>query len=159
MEGRSDDATTTAAPKAPISQPARLIGWISVAIGVLAIIGCFGAWVTLDAGVFGHISMNGYGQVSGTVNSSPDDVKDGVVVTVLAVVAIVFGLLRGLGKIALAAAITILVMGVLSAATTIYDFGDVSSNSGGSVGWGLWLSLVASIGLLGAGVAGIIKRK
>lgn len=148
-----------ATPKAPLSQASRTIGWISVAIGVLAIIGCFGAWISVDLGGFGHISMNGYGQVSGTVSESPDDVKDGVLVTVFAVVVIVVGLLRGLGKIALAAAITILVMGVFTAATAIYDASDVSSNTGANVGWGLWLCLVASIGMVGVGIAGIIKRQ
>lgn len=148
-----------AAPKAPLSKPARMIGWLSAAIGVIAIIGCFGAWVTVDIGMFGSISMNGYGQVSGTLSQSPGEVKDGVLVTVLAVVVIVFGLLRGLGKIALAAAIVILVMGVVAAATAIYDVSDMSSTTGAKVGWGLWLCLVASIGMVGAGAVGIIKRK
>lgn len=145
-------------PKAPLSQPARMIGWVAAAIGVLAIIGCFGAWVTADFG-FMHISMNGFGQVAGS-SESADDVKDGVLVAIFAAIVIVFGIIRGLGKIALAAAIVIVVMGVFSLATTIYDVSDVSSNvSGGSVGWGLWLCLIASIGILVAGIVGIVKRK
>lgn len=148
-----------AVPKPALSQASRAVGWVSVVFGVLAVVGCFGAWVTVDIGVFGRISMNGYGQVSGTVSQSPEEVKDGVMVTVFAVVAIVFGLLRGLGKIALAAAIAILVMGVFGTATTIYDVSDVSSNTAANIGWGLWLCLIASLGMLGAGLVGIIKRK
>lgn len=149
-------------PKAaPLSQRGRLIGWIGLAFGVLAIIGCFGAWATFDMGAFGHLSVNGYGQISGTVSQSPDEVKDGVIVTILAVVAIAFGLVRGLGKLALAAAIVTLVMGLACLAISIYEVSDVNSTefSGAiSVGWGLWLCLVASIGISITGVVGILKR-
>lgn len=147
------------APKAPLSQLARNLGWVAVAAAILAIIGCFGAWITVDAGIF-HLSMNGFGQVSGAAGESAGEVKDGVVVTILAVVVIVFGVVRGLGKISLAAGIVTLVMGLLSLATTIYDVGDVSDNlSGASVGWGLWLCLLMSIAISTVGVVEIVKRK
>lgn len=146
-------------PKAPMSGPAKAIGWIFAVLGILAIVGCIGAWVTADLGIFGHISMNGYGQVSGTVSESPDDVKDGVLVTVLAVVILVFGVVRGLGKLGLTAAIVTLVLGLLCLATTIYDFSDITSNlDGASIGWGLWLCLLASIAMCVTGVVGIVKR-
>lgn len=147
-------------PKAPLSQAARMIGWVGVVAGVLAIVGCFGAWVTVEAGMFGNISVNGFGQVSGAVNASPDEVKDGVLVAIFAAIVIVFGVIRGLGKIPLAASIVTVVMGVLSLATTIYDVSDAGSEiSGASVGWGLWLCLVASIGVLVVGIAGLVRRK
>lgn len=147
------------APKAPLSAPARGIGWAAVAVGVLAIVGCFGAWVTVDLGLF-HLSMNGFGQISGSVDDSASEVKDGVLVAILAIIAIVVGLVRGLGKIPLTAAIVTLVMGVLSIAVTGYDIGDVSGETpAASVGWGLWLCLATSIVLAIVGVAGIAKRK
>lgn len=104
--------------------------------------------------------MNGFGQVSGTIHDSPDDVKDGVLVATIAAVAIVFGVIRAVGTIALGAAVVTVVIGVLSLAITISDIADISDNkAGANVGWGLWLSLIASIGLLLVGIAGIIKRK
>jgi len=149
-----------AAPKAPISQGARAWGWIAAVAGVLAIIGCFGVWVSVDAGLFGHISMNGYGQISGPLSQSSDDVKDGVLVTVFAVVVITFGVLRGLGKLALTCAIVTLVLGLLNLAISIYDVSDVTDTfAGSSVGWGLWLCLVTSIAMCVAGLVGIIKRR
>lgn len=153
-------------PRTRLSGPGRLIGWAGVGLAVLAIIGCFGAWVSVDAGMFGSISMNGFGQVSGAVDSSPDEVKDGVLVTVLAVGVIVFGILRGAGKIPKAAAIVTVVLGALSTIVCIVDVADVNdkiSDTGGNsvsaaVGWGLWVCLIASIAIVVAGVAGIIRR-
>ena len=145
---------------APMSQGARTWGWVAAVAGILAIIGCFGAWVTVDAGLFGHISMNGYGQISGTVHESSDDVKDGVLVTIFAVIVIILGIVRGLGKLGLTTAISILVLGLLSLATCIYDVSDVTSNlEGSSVGWGLWICLLASIAMSVGGLVGIIKRR
>lgn len=147
------------APKAPLSVPARGIGWAAVAVGVLAIVGCFGAWVTVDFG-FVHLSMNGFGQISGSVQDSASEVKDGVLVAVLAAVAVVFGLLRGLGRVPLTAAIVTLVAGALNVAITGYDIGDLGTETpAASVGWGLWLCLVMSIALSIVGLVGILKRK
>lgn len=158
--GQPQYGVPVAAQQAPMSGGSRSLGWIALLAGVLAVIGCFGAWVTIDAGLFGHISMNGYGQISGTVDQSPDDVKDGVLVTVFAVVVIVFGLVRGLGKLGLTAAIVTLVLGLLNVAISVYDVSDVSDNAaGGNVGWGLWLCLVASIAMSVVGLVGIIKRR
>ncbi|WP_446665500.1 hypothetical protein [Flexivirga sp. B27] len=153
--------------QAPVGGAARSFGWLAVVAGIVAIVGCFGAWVSINMGMFGDLSMNGFGQVSGTVRESPDEVKDGVIVTILAVIVLVFGLLRGVGKIPLAAAIVTAVMGALSLAVTIYDVVDINDKISGAnsegmsagVGWGLWLSLVASVAMLLIGIVGMIKRR
>lgn len=149
-----------AVQKTPMSQGARTWGWIAAVAGVLAIIGCFGAWVTIDAGLFGNISMNGYGQVSGAADQSADGVTDGVLVTIFAVLAIIVGVVRGMGKLGLTAAITTLVLGLLNLAISIYDVSDVTDTFAGSnIGWGLWLCLITAIAMCVAGLVGIVKRR
>ncbi|RNI23288.1 hypothetical protein [Flexivirga caeni] len=146
--------------KVPLSSGARTIGWLTALAALLAIAGCFAPWATIDLGILGHVSVNGFGQVSGAVHESPDEVKDGAVVMSMAIIVIVLAVLRGLGKTPRAAAVVALVLGLLCLLTTGYDFNDISGDtSGAQVGWGLWLALVASIVMSVLGVVGIVKRR
>ena len=92
----------------------------------LMIIGAVGTWAT--ASVFG---------VSASVNGGD---RDGIIVIICAAIiaaAAVVGK-RGLTVVGLLAALA-------ATATAIYDVVDIQGTDHVSVGWGLWLALVASV--------------
>lgn len=176
------------APGASTGRPGGLgktLGWVLVALGLLAIVGCFGPWAKVDANIpmFGniHITANGLGGTSDNMPSSSssgssdtsNDIKDGWVVLVAALGVIVVGLLRGLGKLPKPAAWGAAVLGLVIAGIGIYDWSDVSDKaqtakdqmeaaaSGVSVsagaGWGLYLVLLMGIGIVVAGVLSALR--
>ena len=113
---------------------------------LLMIAGGFGPW----AKVLGVITIDG-----------TDDGKDGWIVVAAAGVAIAllvvlaFTWRRWLALIPLLA-------GLVAAATAGYDISDINSVGGGrlaSAEWGLYLSLIASIGLALASLAAIFELK
>jgi hypothetical protein len=94
----------------------------------LMIVGAVGTWASASA--FGiSISVNG-----------TDGGRDGRIVIVcaalLAVAALVPG--RATGVLGILAALA-------ASATAIYDLLDIQDTTGITVGWGLWLALVASV--------------
>jgi len=113
---------------------------------LLMIVGGFGPW----AKVLGAITING-----------TDDGKDGWIVVVAAGVAIAvlvvlaFTWRRWLALIPLLA-------GTIAAATAGYDISDINSVGGGrlaSAEWGIYVSLIASIGLAIASIAALFELR
>lgn len=158
----------------PVSSAAKLIGWVIVGLCVLAIIGCFGTWVSATIsstlGQHADMSMNGYGQVSSSMGrgGSADETKDGVLVTILAIIVAIPAVVRGIGKMPTLGAIFAVVGGLLITIIGFVDIGDVgdteapmgtSVDISASTGWGLWLVTIVGIAMLLVGVAGLIKRR
>lgn len=118
---------------------------------------------------------------SATSATSDEDgsLWEGWVIAAIGAVVIVLGVLRGLGKRALSvpAAVAGAVGGLAVVGLTIYRWSWVHDKAGeakdqlkasgdmGSIdfhfgsGWGLWLTLVAGVLLLLAGVGGLVKRQ
>ncbi|WP_265443944.1 hypothetical protein [Flexivirga meconopsidis] len=130
------------APQPAASVVARSIGWVIVGLGVLGVIGSVLPWANGPFGI----------SVSGTDG-------DGGLTLVLFLAAGVLGVVRGLGRWMLGAAIVALVMGALCSLTALIDMGDLADSEFASVGGGLILVLLAGLGLIGAGVFGIVRRR
>ncbi|HWC23132.1 MAG TPA: hypothetical protein VG502_12605 [Flexivirga sp.] len=120
---------------------------------------------------------------SATGISSDDEdgsIWEGWVIAVIGAAVIVLGVLRGLGKRALSipAAVAGAVGGLVVVGVTVYRWSWIHDKAGeandelnasggmaGSIdfhfgsGWGLWLTLVAGVLLLLAGVGGLVKRQ
>lgn len=196
-----------APPATGSSMPSRLLGWLMALFAVLAIVFCFGPWasakasstvmpvsVTMSVNAFNHQSCSGSSEtcdeaqksgsgssMSGSPASDGEDgsIWEGWVIAVLGAAVIVLGVLRGLGKRALAvpAAVVAGVGGLAVLGMTIYrwswihdkagDVEDAINASGGmskvdfhfGTGWGLWLTLVAGVLLVLAGAGGLVKRQ
>ena len=121
------------------------------ALGLLTVIAAFLPWVT------GIVEVNGLGD-------SDYGVKDGMITLVLGLVAAIFGVVSALiakrSPLHLVAGIIALIAGLLIVLTSTIDIADISDYSPLlEVGFGLWLTLIAGIGLVIAGIAGIVKRK
>ena len=92
------------------------------------VIGAVGTWASASA--FGvSVSING-----------TDGGRDGIVVIICAVLLVLAALVRNR-----VTAVVGLLAALGAAATCIYDMTDIQSKAGLSVGWGLWVALVASI--------------
>lgn len=150
-------------PELPVAPIVNTIGWVIVGAAVVTLIAAFLPWVTTD--ILGQKeSFSGFG-------SEEYGAKDGVITLTLALVAGVVAVFRGLNKnqsaVHLAAAITATVCGALVLLVAMADIGDISSTNddfagGGfeiSVGFGLYLTLLGGLVLLGVGVWGIAKRR
>ncbi|WP_146240437.1 hypothetical protein [Williamsia limnetica] len=142
----------------PVSQAVKIIGLVIGVFAVLVAIAAFLPWIS------GTISESGLG-------GDGDGSNDGVLTLVLAVIAGIFGVVSVLinkrSALHLTAGIVAVVTGLLVALIAIIDIADVmdAKDTGEvlgitvDVGIGLWLTLVGGIGLVIAGIAGIIKRK
>ena len=148
----------------------KTLGWGLVAASLLAIIGVFGAWVwfKIDAAAFGdfHASWNGIGSKSSNIPDSARaqenvDVSDGWFVMIPAVIVLILGVLRAIGKIPKPAMWAGAALSALAAGVAIYDFFDLSdqldeikNQAGASVqfsagtGWGLTLCIIAGLLML-----------
>src|SRR4051812_24873127 len=91
---------------------------------VLMVVGAVGTWAT--ASVFG---------ITASVNGGD---RDGVIVIVCAVIIAVALFVQNRGT-----AILAVIAALASSATAIYDVVDIQGTEHVSVGWGLWLALVA----------------
>jgi hypothetical protein len=148
-------------PSAPVEEgpypPARI--GVAAAAGffaLLLIVGSIGTWVSVETtgGPF-HI---------GASRGGLD--RDGAITLVLAILALILIAIWAArigpvgGRVALAA--VALFFALLSVLIAIIDIADVSDNSTDivdtSVGWGLWLVLVASILLSATLIAGLAAR-
>ena len=150
-------------PPAPAPDSnARLIGWLIAATGVIVGIAAFLTWGTVEFGGR-SIDING---VTGTDMAGDDETRDGVITVVLALAAIAFGVVRGVGRLALTAAIIGLVIAALVVIVAIVDMADISDSVAGapsgveaSIGIGLWLTLAGGIAMAAVSVAGLVKRR
>lgn len=95
-----------------------------LATTVMMVVGGLGTWATAFGGL---LSVNGGD-------------RDGAIVIVCAVI-IAIGALVAKRALAILAVLAALV----ATATAIYDTQDILGSDGIDVGWGLWLSLVASV--------------
>lgn len=127
----------------PLSNAAKIIGWVAVGLAVVGFIGSMMPWAT---GPFG-VSING-----------TQDGSDGVITLILFLAAGALGVVRGLGRWSLGAAIVALVAGLLCTLIAIADMADVADTEYASVGSGLVLVLLMGLLMSGIGIAGIIKR-
>lgn len=157
------------APAATRNGLGAKLGWGMVATALLAIIGVFGTWlwVKLDGGAFGnfHSSVNGIGMESTNVpefgTKGDNDVKDGWFVLIPAILVLVLGVLRALGKTRKPVAWAAAALSALAAGVAIYDYfdirdklNDLKDSSDGTLGfsagsgWGLTLCLIATLLML-----------
>lgn len=132
----------------PTSDGARAIGWFMLGASAVVFISAFLPWFE----VLG-ISVNGIG------GDDVGGVKDGVLTLVLAVPAIVLGILRVTGKAMLGSGITVLVVGALIALIAVVDMDDINDLPAASIGVGLWLTLLGAIVMVVSGVVGIARRR
>lgn len=132
--------------KAPISSAGRAFGWVYLVLAVLLVLAPFLPWRSID----GH-SWNGYANVHG-------EDGDGYAVVALALAPFVLGLLRGLGKAALGAAIVTLVLGAMVALGMLGAMDDIDHDEF-DVGAGPWVALVIGVVMVATGIVGIVKRR
>ncbi|NHN57234.1 hypothetical protein G9U51_15790 [Calidifontibacter sp. DB0510] len=180
---------TSGSTRPPLSSGAKMIGWILALLSLLAIGATFGTWAKVDASAPGigsySASVNGWGSEStnapqGESSSSPDDgskpAHDGILVAILALIALVAGVLRGLGKLPRPMAILAAVMGIFIFVIGIVDWADVRDKAGQlkdqmggdmppgaslsmGAGWGLWAVLLLGLAIAAAGIAGAVKAR
>jgi hypothetical protein len=138
-----------------VSSAVKIIGWVIAAFGLLTVIAAFLPWIT------GIIEVNGLGD-------SDTGATDGVLTLILGAIALIFGVVSALiakrSGLHLTAGIIAVVTGILTVLIAMVDIADVrdAENTFGlgfEVGIGLWLTVVGGIGLVLAGIAGIVKRK
>ncbi|MDE9365446.1 hypothetical protein PZ938_07495 [Luteipulveratus sp. YIM 133132] len=156
----------------------KILGWVLLAVAVVAIIGSIGKWGTVSLSGEGQsidVSVTGIGKVSahsdnpliqaqldrrGTDSvANDDDTKDGWITLIAAAVVGVFGLLRALGKIRLPAAIIGILGGLVVAGVGIYDYFDLQSNGDDmktQMGSGTTVDVAAGWGLWLVILAGIV---
>ncbi|WP_052596264.1 hypothetical protein [Luteipulveratus mongoliensis] len=136
---------------APVAQAAnsigKILGWVLLAVAVLAIIGSIGKWGVVSVSGEGQsvdISVTGIGKVSAHSDNpliqanidkqgtdqiaGDDDTKDGWVTLIVALIVGVFGALLALGKIKLPASIVGILGGLIVTGIGIYDYFDLQSN-------------------------------
>ena len=130
----------------PVSQLTRIIGWILAGLGSVVFISAFLPWVS----VLG-LSVAGVADGQG----------DGILTLLLSLPVIGLGVVRGaIGRVSgwsLAAAITAVVCGGLTALIALVDTVRIADTIG-SPGAGLILTLFGGGALVGVGVWGLIQR-
>lgn len=132
-------------PRRPPSPPG--IFWALPALVVAMIAGAAGTWVTVDVG----------GETVGTL-SGLEEGGDGWLVVLAALIAAIV-LAAWVFERTLLLPVVGAVTGLASAAMALHRALDpagaetVSSDVGVSAGWGVWLALVASLGLAGVSAA------
>lgn len=148
---RAGPYDTAATGPTTLSKAVTIIAGVIAALGLLTVIAAFLPWVT------GIVEVNGLGD-------SDYGVKDGMLTLILGLVAAIFGVVSALiakrSALHLVAGIIALITGLLIVLTSTIDIADISDYSPLlEVGFGLWLTLIAGIGLVIAGIAGIVKRE
>jgi hypothetical protein len=134
-----------------VSNAVKIIGGVIAAFGLLAIISAFLPWMT------GFVEVSGLGD-------SDYGVKDGLVTLILGAIGGIFGVISALiskrSALHLVAGIIAVITGLLIVLTSFIDIADISDLSPlVEVGYGLYLTLIAGIGLVLGGIAAIVKRK
>ena len=149
-------------PSQPLDSTVRMLGWVIAGAGLIVGIAAFLTWGSVE---FGNrsFSING---VTGSDVPGDEETRDGIITLILAIPAVVFGVLRALGRLPLVGAIVGLVVGALVVLIAIIDIQDVSDAVSGapagveaSVGIGLWLTLAGGVVMALASIAGIFKRR
>ncbi|WP_050671561.1 hypothetical protein [Luteipulveratus halotolerans] len=125
----------------------KILGWVLLAVAVLAIIGSVVTWAKVSMsgdGLSVDVSITGLGNTSahsdnplvqaqidkqGTDSiTGEDEAKQGWFTLIAAIVVAVVALLRGLGKIRLPAAIVGVIGGLIVAGVGIYNYFDIQSD-------------------------------
>ena len=118
----------------------RSVAWVCRAAIVLAIVGMFGTWRNA-----GPVSLDGVG--------GP---HDGWLVVIFALIA-----LAGVGALARGSwlgIVTVFGSAAVMIFTAVDDIAKDASVLGGSPGWGVWLTMVASVVLAAVGVIAAVRR-
>lgn len=156
--------------KEPPDSTARLIGWLQASVGLVLVVAPFLTWWTIDA-EGSSASFRGLGFE--TVEGVEVKVGDGLLTLLLAAVVIAFAVARGLGALSLTAGILGITLGALITLIAIADSvtdepvrlegpnGDEIplTSVDWSIGLGLWLTLVAGVGMIALSVVGVVKRR
>jgi len=139
-----------------------MLGWLAVASAALVAVAAFLVWAKVS-GLGESIEIKGIGD---DAEGADTGANDGVLTLILAIAAAVLGIVRGLGRWALGAAITILVCGAITVMIALADIGDVSDLKDIApegvtvdVGIGLTLTLVGGLVMTVVGIVGIVKRR
>jgi hypothetical protein len=149
-------AARPAEPKGPYP-PARIaVVAIAVLFGLLLIVGSVGTWVSVK-------STGGPFNIGASAGGLD---RDGAITLALAVVALVLIVIWAVrigppaARMAvLGSAAGLAFIATIIAIADIIDVGDKSTDIvETSVGWGLWLCLIAAIGLLAVTVVGTVVR-
>ena len=124
----------------PVQIGGRPIAWICRAAIVVTIVGVFGTWRNA-----GPVSLDG---VEGPHN--------GWLVIIFALVA-----LAGVGPLSRGSwlgIVTVLGSAAVMVSTAVHDVVEDSDVLGGSAGWGVWLTIAASVLLAGSAVLAAVRR-
>jgi len=135
-------ATTSQAPAGPVPP----VFWGLPLVLLLLLIGSIGPWATLDIEILGQSESETEGGLE----------SDGVIILILTLISAAL-LAAWFFTRKIWAPIVMAVLGALALLICIVDVADVNDKADTSlgdisVGWGLWLSLIASIGLLALSV-------
>lgn len=142
--------------KPPASAAAKQAGWVIAGAGALVVVAAFLPWLTL--------SGPGADAVKAVMEAQDEGLngldKDGALTIVLGLVVVVMGVLRGTGRAVKGAAITGLVLGLLTALIGLIDLADVQSVKDDisglpldfqvGAGIGLWLTLLGGVAVAGS---------
>ena len=159
QQALSDNRPDGTAPKSP--RPPVVAGSVLIIVGAaMMIVGSFLTWFSLDVGLGGSESFNGFASDGG-------DMRDGPVFVFLAVVVGGLGLALLLARKVLAVAIIAVVFASFSIMAALADISDVSDAKdtlgvfGGALKWGpgLWVILVGTLVALGGSIAALAKRR
>jgi hypothetical protein len=161
--------------KQPMDTAARLIGWLLVAAGLVVGVAAFLPWFSADAGA-GAQEFRGVGiqDVEGTnlqASGGP-----GLITLILALVVVVFAIVRGCGALPLTAAIIGVVVGPLIAVAGVLYlaspddaivFEDRTTGADvefpALVDWsteiGVWFTLAGGLAMIVVSIVGLSKRR
>ncbi|MEO8850582.1 MAG: hypothetical protein ABI360_02525 [Allobranchiibius sp.] len=168
----------------------RTIGpWLLVPIALAMVLLCLQHWSTQTFVLSGaaanstkHIYVNGFGAVSTDIAGADASNGNGPslggwMVLGCAVVLLLAGVLRGLGKMSRPAPVAALVAAVVQIASVIYSALVVNAQSGDfyskmvdnaraiglqvtfSVGWGLWLELLFGFAALAVAIGVLVRER
>jgi hypothetical protein len=148
-------APAAAEPKGPYPASRIAVAAIAVLFGLLLIVGSIGTWVSVQTTGPFHI---------GASRGGLD--RDGAITLAIAILALVLIVIWAarIGPPAarmavLGSAAGLAFIGVIIAIADVIDVGNkATAIVDTSVGWGLWLCLIASIGLLAVTVVGTVVR-
>lgn len=163
--------------------------WLLLPIALAMVLLCLQRWGSVAfplGGVFAgqtfHLFVNGFGSVSTDLTNAgaapgSGPVIGGWLICVFAVLLLVSGVLRGLGRFPRPANISMILAAVAQIITTIWSAVLVTSQSGGfysniaksykgsdvrvtfSVGWALWLELLFGFAALAVGVGVLVRER
>lgn len=142
--------------KRPPSDAAKQAGWVIAGAGALVVVAAVLPWLTLSGADAEAVKSVMEAQDEGLNGLD----KDGALTIVLGIVVVVMGVLRGTGRAVKGAAITGMVLGLLTALIGVVDLADVQSVKDDvsglpldfqvGAGIGLWLTLLGGVAVAGS---------